>query len=65
MIGLFGGAVALLVLVILMVKYFPKEVSGFFTSLRGSSTSAVKKQSDEMLGEMDRNVAERKAKRNR
>lgn len=35
--------------------------NGWLKNLGKSSTDAVKKESDEMLAEMDRNVAERKA----
>lgn len=42
---------------------FPSAVQNFLKRLDSKSEKDIKKQSDGMLAEMDRNVAERKAKR--
>jgi hypothetical protein len=60
-IGVIGGGVVLLVGALLEVKYFPDEVAEFWRRLGAPSASTVKKQSHEMLANMDRNVAGRKS----
>jgi len=64
-IGLFGAVAALVVAILLAVKYFPKEVAEFLRRMSAPSTSAIRKKSDEMLADMDRNIAERKARQGR
>lgn len=64
-VDLIGGMVVLAAALVLGVKYFPKEIAEFVRRLGAPSASSIKKQSDEMLAEMDRNVAERKARQGR
>ena len=64
-IGFFGGGVFLVVVGLLVVKFFPNEVAAFWRRLGAPSESALKKQSDERLAEMERNILERKARRGR
>lgn len=64
-ISVIGGGVVLLVGALLVVKYFPNEVAEFWRRLGAPTDSTIKKQSDEMLANMDRNVAERKARQGR
>ncbi|QOU76473.1 hypothetical protein JAB4_059730 (plasmid) [Janthinobacterium sp. HH102] len=56
----FLGAVVVAAVVVCI--FFPSEVQNFLKRLDAKSEKNIKKQSDEMLAEMDRNVAERKAK---
>lgn len=65
MFGLFYGAAFLLVLGVLVFWYFPNEVAVFWRRLNAPSESDLKKQSDERLVEMERNIAERKARQGR
>lgn len=62
---LIGGVVALGALAVLAAKFFPNEIAEFMRRLGAPSEFSVKKQSDEMLVDMDRNVAERKARQGR
>jgi len=61
-IGLIGGGAVVVVAAMLVVKYFPKQVMGFMRRASAQSATSIKKQSDQMLADMDRNVAERKAR---
>lgn len=65
MIGFIGGGAFLIVTALLVLKYFPEEIAEFVRRLSAPSTSSIKQQSEERLAEMDRNVAERKARRGR
>lgn len=64
-IGLVGVGVVLLVGALLVAKYFPGEVAEFWRRLSIPSASSIKKQSNERLAEMERNIAERKARNGR
>jgi hypothetical protein len=64
MIEILGGGILLLVAIVLVPKFFPKETARFIEGLRAPSESQIKKQSDEKLGEMDRNLAVRKSRKN-
>lgn len=48
-----------------LLVYFPKEVRAFIERLDSKSTKQIQKESAAKLAEMDRNVTERKARRNR
>lgn len=61
-VGLIGGAVVLVAVAVLAAKYFPTEIAELVHRMGSPSASSVKKQSDQMLADMDRNVAERKAR---
>lgn len=65
LIGFFGAGAVLLVVGVLVVKFFPNEVGTFWRRLGAPTESALKKQSEERLAEMERNVAERNARRGR
>jgi hypothetical protein len=61
-VGIIGGGVILMFGGLLVVKYFPEEVARFWRGLGAPSAPSVKKQSDAMLAEMDRNVAARRTR---
>ncbi|MBC3871906.1 hypothetical protein [Undibacterium oligocarboniphilum] len=61
--SLIAGFIVFAVIVILTLKYFPSECAEFIRRLRSPSASAVKKQSEELLAKMNKNVAERKSRK--
>lgn len=64
-IGFFGVGSLLVVGGLLVVKFFPNEIAALWRRLGAPSESDIKKQSDERLAEMERNIAERKARKGR
>jgi len=64
-IGIFGGGAVLLVLGLLVVRFLPSEIAAFWRRQGAPTESALKRQSDERLAEMERNIAERNARQGR
>jgi hypothetical protein len=61
--GWIGSVLALLVVVMWVAARFPKQIERWVRGWEAPSESNIKKRSKEMLAQMDRNVAERKAKK--
>lgn len=61
--GVIAGLVFLVVLATLFAKNYPAGCADFLRRLRSPGTAQIKKQADEMLAQMDRNIAERKARK--
>jgi hypothetical protein len=61
-IAMIGGGAVLLFGALLVATHFPEDVAEFLRRLSAPTTKTIKKQSEQMLVEMDRNVAERKAR---
>lgn len=65
LMGIIGGGVVLMLGAFLVVRYFPNEVAEFWRRMGNPSENSIKKQSVERLAEMERNIAERKARNGR
>lgn len=61
--GVIAFGTIMLVLSYFLAKYWPGACAELWRRIRSPSASSIKKQSDELLAQMNRNIAERKARK--
>jgi hypothetical protein len=63
MIAVIGYGAVLVLLIVVVFFYLPREFARLVRQLDESPETSIQRLSDEMLARMDRNVAERRALR--